>query len=39
MDEIFHFPQALKYYHGVFSEVSVADLLIKYNCSIHASFI
>lgn len=22
MDEIFHFPQALKYYHGVFSEVS-----------------
>lgn len=23
MDEIFHFPQALKYYHGVFTDVSV----------------
>lgn len=22
MDEIFHFPQALKYYHGVFTDVS-----------------
>ena len=26
MDEIFHFPQALKYYHGIFSDVSVSLL-------------